>query len=582
MLNFITTNKEYQKLWKIFAKKKLLAKSKYKEAVIQAKKEDKHLAEIILADDSLADEKVLEAISKFYRLPYVLLRSKVISPRTINLLPKEISEQHNVVVFKKIRNKIYIAAITPDVRRIAEFVRKKTGFEPTAFITTKKDIKHALKKYKRNIKEDFDIILNRSIREALDAEASVENMAQFVPIIKIVNVIIEKAITSNASDIHIEPNFNNIIIRFRIDGIMRKIVELPKPILPAIAARIKILADLKIDEHMVPQDGRFQFNYNEQAIAVRVSIIPTLYGPKTALRLLEMKQRIFTLHKLGLNKNHQNIIKKEINMSQGMILVTGPTGSGKTTTLYTLLKMMNKEEVHICTIEDPIEYGIDNMNQMQIKPRSGLTFAIGLRALLRQDPNILMVGEIRDKETANIAVNAAMTGHLVLSTLHTNNAFLAPQRLAEMGLQPYLVNSVMNLIIGQRLVRKLCPYCKIRLRSSEKIVNQHKGYLPIKKIFRKLQKQKLLPPKMKIQDISFYRSRGCSRCNKTGYIGRMGIYEVLRVDDKLKKVILKDNSESAVKKYLTGNGALTMTEDGLLKVFSGQTSIDEILRVAKD
>jgi type II secretory ATPase GspE/PulE/Tfp pilus assembly ATPase PilB-like protein len=294
-----------------------------------------------------------------------------------------------------------------------------------------------------------------------------------------------------------------------------------------------------------------------------------------------MKQKMFSLPKLGLNKNHANILKDEIVVPQGMILVTGPTGSGKTTTLYTLLRMLNTEEVNICTIEDPVEYGIDNINQMQVKPQVGLTFANGLKSLLRQDPNVIMVGEIRDTETANIAVNSAMTGHLVLSTLHTNNAFSAPQRLVEIGVQPYLVNSVINIAVGQRLVRTLCKHCRIKLRSSEKLLKEFSQDLNFAGTLKKLQQLGHLPSKAKLSDIQFYRHRGCSKCNNTGYTGRVGIYEVFKVDDKLRNIILHDSSEKAVKDYLLKKDTLTMTEDGLLKVFNGQTTIDEVIRVTK-
>lgn len=575
-------NKNLNKLWHLFEAQKIISKNEFLDIVKKTEKEGVHLVDAFFKYEKLDDEKLLKIFSEYYNVDWIQLSNIVIAPRVKNLIPKEISQQHGFLPFKKVKDYLCVATSAPDNKQIAEFVKKKTGLEPVMFLSSPADIQQALTKFKKEVTDDFAGLLDKSTQDALAANVPLEKMVEFIPVIKIVNTIIEKAISSEASDIHIEPAKNKIFIRFRMDGLLYKIAELPKQILPMIVARIKIISNLKIDEHMVPQDGRFQFNFDGQDNALRVSIIPTLHGPKIALRILEMKEKMLTLQKLGLNRAHYQILKKEINIPQGMILVTGPTGSGKTTTLYSLLKMLNREDVNICTIEDPIEYGLDNINQMQVKPQAGLTFAGGLRALLRQDPNIIMVGEIRDTETAEIAVNAAMTGHLVLSTLHTNNAFIAPQRLIEIGVQPYLVNTVMNIIIGQRLVRKLCRHCRIKLRQPEKMLDDYNEFLNLDAAFAKLKKADLLPPKFDKSGLELYRPKGCPKCNFTGYKGRIGIYEVLVADEGLHQIILKDATETAIKNHLYKKGTLSMAEDGILKVLNGKTTFEEILRVTKE
>ncbi|MFH0820112.1 MAG: GspE/PulE family protein [bacterium] len=582
MISFFTKSRNHAELGEILKKEGLLTKEQFETIVRQAEKAGRHLTEIIFEDSSLPEEKTLALLCQFYDLPPVFLRKKVISPLVINLIPKEVAEQHNVIIFKKIKDVIHVAITNPENYQILEFIKKKTELEPIPHLTTPKDINVALRKYNTQIGEDLAQIIDYSVKEAAALNVSPEQAARFLPVIKMVNGIIEKALGKGASDIHVEPTLDKIIIRYRIDGMLNRVAELPKEALPLFITRIKILANLKIDEHMIPQDGRFHFKYQDQEIAIRVSIIPTLHGPKAALRLLEMQQKVFTLRKLGLNQNHYGLLKNEIKANQGMILVTGPTGSGKTTTLYTLMRMLNREDVNICTIEDPIEYSIDNINQMQVKPQVGLTFASGLRSLLRQDPNIIMVGEIRDEETASMAANSAMTGHLVLSTLHTNNAFFVVQRLYEMGIQPYLLASVINLVIGQRLVRRICSNCRGRGRFPEKIIANYQPFLKIKETITKLKKQDLLPKDIKVQEFRLLHGRGCAKCNYTGYQGRVGIYEILKIDRKMRKLILSDNSEEAIRRYAASQNILTMAEDGILKVLNGVTTFDEVLRVTKE
>ncbi|MFH0952128.1 MAG: GspE/PulE family protein [Patescibacteria group bacterium] len=419
MISFIKRGGQYAELTKILEKEKLLSKDQINDALQTAKRENRSVVEALFDSGTNSPGKLLKTIAGYYKIPAVELDKKVISPYVINLIPKEVAEKQEVIVFKKVEKVIHVAVSNPEDRQIIDFVRKKTGLEPKIYLTKPTDIELALKRYQGDIGEEFAKIIAGSTKEALALHDTAEKMAQYLPIIRMVESIIDQALNKNASDIHIEPRNDKVVVRFRIDGLLDQAVQLPKEILPSLVTRIKIMANLKIDEHRLPQDGRFKYNYKNQEMAIRVSAVPSLYGTKVVLRLLSMKERQFTLKRLGLNNLDYQTLRQEITKPHGMILVTGPTGSGKTTTLYTLLRLLNKEEVNISTIEDPIEYGIEGITQTQINPPAGLTFSSGLRSFLRQDPDVLMVGEIRDKETAEMSVNAAMTGHLLLSTLHT-------------------------------------------------------------------------------------------------------------------------------------------------------------------
>lgn len=582
MINILSSDSKNDQLWKRVNKDNVISKDAFKQAVKEAKKDDRHIIEVLADQHTDHHDKLLLAFSDIFSLPAIKLRRRTIAPYVIKLIPKEVAEQHSVVIFKKIKNDIYVAVTNPDNYQIIEFIKKKTGMSLKIFITTPTDIAHALKHYHSEISTEFSQIIKDSTEKALSVHDTAEKMAQFVPIIRIVNTIIERAIAQKASDIHFEPNSHVIHIRFRVDGLLSKIVELPKEILPALVTRLKIMSSLKIDEHRAPQDGRFTFTFNQSEIAVRISIIPTLNGSKAVLRLLDTREQQFSLVGLGFNQRDLKIVKKEIEKPHGMILVTGPTGSGKTTTLYSLLRMLNKDHVNISTIEDPIEYGLEGVNQMQINPIAGLTFSSGLRSLLRQDPNILMVGEIRDTETADMALNSAMTGHLVLSTLHTNSAFLAIQRLIEMGIQPFLATSVTNLIIGQRLVRKICIHCKSVFRSSEKATSTYDSVFDFPEIFKKFRKLNLVPQNASHTDGTYSYGRGCDKCNGTGFKGRVGIYEVMSIDPDISSEIMKNPVSENIQRLAQKRGTLTMNEDGILKVFNGQTTFEEVLRVTKE
>ncbi|PIS04929.1 MAG: hypothetical protein COT81_03870 [Candidatus Buchananbacteria bacterium CG10_big_fil_rev_8_21_14_0_10_42_9] len=572
-------NNLYYKLWKELENEGLLTKDEFKGVLKQARNERKYVTHLLLENVNYPDDVLLKVYERVFEAPKVNLHKRQISPQILNLIPKEVAEMYSVVLFKKDRNIINVATTAPENQQTIDFIKKKTGLEPFVFVTTPKDIQIALRRYKNKLADEFEQIIKSSMKEAMDVDDTEENMANFVPVIKMVDSILDRGLLNKASDVHIEPNGRKVTVRFRVDGMLQKVVELPKQLHPAILARIKLIAKLKIDEHKKPQDGRFNYRYEDRDVAMRVSVMPTMYGSKIVLRILDTTEKDFSLTKLGLNKRDYTFIKSEANKTQGMLLVTGPTGSGKTTTLYTILRLLNKEDVNICTIEDPIEYGLDGINQSQINPNGGVTFASGLRSLLRQDPNILMVGEIRDQETGEISVNSAMTGHLVLSTLHTNSAFLAPQRLIEMGVQPYLVASVVDTIIGQRLVRKICSSCRSYVRTDSKAFERYQRYFDLQKIFLKLQKLGYINADEKFENIKFGKGRGCNKCNKSGYRGRIGIYEMLRNDDHIHKMILANASADDIRSYAVEQGALTMQEDGLLKVFEGKTTLDEVIRV---
>ncbi|MDD5039950.1 MAG: GspE/PulE family protein [Patescibacteria group bacterium] len=581
MISFLSRDEKHNNLWKLLEQKHRLPKESYRQALQAAKEGNRHIAEVLFEIAEIPHDKLLETVAKYFNLPPVLLRKKIIVPYVLKLIPKEVAEQHSVIIFKKIGKDIYVALTNPDNEQTINFIKKKTGLNPKLFITSPQEIQRAVKKYREEIVTEFSKIIENAIENTLEHEEPAEKLAQNVPIIKMVDAILEHALQKKSSDIHIEPTSEDIVIRFRIDGLLNRVLTLPLEILPPLITRIKIMAQLKIDEHRVPQDGRFKYFFQDRDVAIRTSVIPTLNGPKLVLRLLDIKERDFTLARLGLNPIHSQIMKQEILKPQGMILVTGPTGSGKTTTLYALLRMLNKEEINISTIEDPIEYGIEGINQTQINPVAGLTFANGLRSLLRQDPNVLMVGEIRDSDTANISLNAALTGHLVLSTLHTNNAFQAIQRLTEMGVQPYLAATVTNAIIGQRLVRKICPFCKVRTSSTPKLIEQFSALLPLEKIFQKL-KHLGLTKTAAINEINFYRGQGCERCNNYGYLGRLGIYEILPINKQMRDLILENPTADKIYNQAMAQGILTMAEDGVLKVLEGETTFDEVLRVTKE
>lgn len=537
-----------------------------------------------LIDEGVVDENNLyETAAKIFDVPFIGLKGKEVKKETINLVPAPFAHTHHLVAFDRGKDTVSIAMLDPEDIQTIEFVQRKTGLTPKVHLTTPDDIKDALRRYHADLGEDMSI---EQLREAAGDEETgdLKKAAQELPIVNIVNSVLEHAVYEGASDIHIEPEEKDVIVRYRIDGILRPVMTLPKTVQSGIIARVKILANLKIDEHMTPQDGRFKIKVQEDKLSFRVSIIPVYDGEKIVMRLLHEGQKPLTLDQLGFLPGPKALVEEAVKKPHGVILVTGPTGSGKTTTLYSILGILNTPGVNISTIEDPIEYHVKGINQSQINPRAGFTFATGLRAFLRQDPNIIMVGEIRDSETAEIAIHAAMTGHLVLSTLHTNDAPTTLPRLVEMGVPPFLVAFTANIIMAQRLVRKICEHCRQPFKLSKGAVQELARVFDTKTIGSFFAKHNItLPQGEKTPEtITFYRGEGCRRCGQTGYKGRIGIYEVLQIDKSLVQKINERATAEEIKRYATEQGMITMLHDGLVKAKQGVTTIEEVLRVTRD
>jgi len=448
-------------------------------------------------------------------------------------------------------------------------LKKKLGEDIIVHYATEDRVKEALSSYARDATQAFEDIISENVRQAKSAKGkSVE-----LPVIKIVETIIEYAYKNKASDVHIEPEEDYSLLRFRVDGILHDIVKLPKSIHTEVGTRIKVLSNLRTDEHHAPQDGKIEYKVEDETLSLRVSIVPVTEGEKIVLRLLSEQSRKLSLADLGFRGEAMTRVERSYKKPYGMILTTGPTGSGKTTTLYSIVKLLNKREINIMTIEDPVEYDIENINQIQINPKTNLTFASGLRSIVRQDPDVILVGEIRDQETAKIAVNSAMTGHLVLSTLHTNDAATTVPRLFDMGVEAFLVASSVNVIIGQRLVRKICEHCRVSYEMSDNEVSDAKKNISEELVDKHLGKKK---------PMTAYKGKGCDICHHTGYDGRIGIFEVMEVDDDIREAIVQKKDSDAITELAVNKGMETMIEDGLEKVKSGVTTVAEVMRVTKE
>ncbi len=516
----------------------------------------------LIERDAIADEKLGLLIADFLHYPFILLSKLTIQPDVFSMIPERVARKQEVIPFEKDNETIKLAMADPTNKEIQDALARKTGLRIVPYLTTEREIDNALKVYRKDIVTTFQQLLKDSGRDLTKTDSE-------APIAKIVDTLIEFAYQDRASDIHIEPQEKNSLVRLRIDGILHDMIELPRNFHERIISRIKILSRLRTDEHLSPQDGKMRVKLAEEDLDIRVSILPVSDGEKAVLRLLASKSRQFSLADLGMSDGDLRKVTSAYNKSYGMILSTGPTGSGKTTSIYAILKILNTREKNITTIEDPVEYRIKGVNQIQVNPKADLTFASGLRSILRQDPNIVFVGEIRDKETAGIAVNAALTGHLVLSTLHTNDSATALPRLIDMDVEPFLVASTVNVIIAQRLVRKICEVCKTSqtMQLSDLIKN-----LPADIIAKHFPNN---------PQITVYHGNGCKVCHQTGYSGRVGIFEVLEVSKEIKKLITEKNDSDVILRKAIGEGMLSMLDDGLDKVARGATTVEEVLRVTK-
>ncbi|PIT93926.1 hypothetical protein COU00_01680 [Candidatus Falkowbacteria bacterium CG10_big_fil_rev_8_21_14_0_10_43_11] len=548
----------------------------------KAQAEKTHLENYLLNNKIISEQTLYAGAADYFKVPFVNLKKQLIRQDILNLIPEMAAQEHKIIAFDKDEQKIKIALLDPTNLEILEFISKKTNLEPEIYLSSPDSLDDALKQYRKDMQSEFKVI-NEGADDAKGKKKKSEEAKLELPIVKIIDTLLEQAFYENASDIHIEPTEKETAVRYRVDGILMNVMTLPKTAHAALVARIKVLANLKIDEHRLPQDGRFKIIQANNKISFRVSILPTLYGEKVVMRLLEEKPQIMSLEQIGFQPKSLEIVKKNIKKPHGMILVTGPTGSGKTTTLYTILNMLNSPKVNISTIEDPIEYSIPRVNQSQVNPKIGYTFANGLRALLRQDPNIIMVGEIRDNETAEIAIHAALTGHLVLSTLHTNDALTTLPRLLEMNVPSFLVASTTNLIIAQRLVRKICRECIQSYYLDKDEIAQLKKQINLDKIMASLQAEKIVTETEKnFEKLLFYKGKGCPECGNTGYKGRTGIYETLSITPELAKLIAKGAPESELREEAAKQGMLKMIEDGFAKAKNGITTIEEVLRVTKE
>ncbi|KKR21679.1 MAG: type II secretion system protein E [Candidatus Moranbacteria bacterium GW2011_GWA2_39_41] len=578
---------ENKQLYEFIKDSELIKLEDLELAYKEAQDSSKILGDVLLEKKLIDEVKLRELYAYILGVPFVDLSKEIIPADILQIVPEPIAKKYKIVAFEKTGSELKIAMLNPEDIQTVDFIRKKTGLKIITCLTSEDSINIILKQYAKSLKAEFgDIIEKNSSEVSGDEKEDLEKVAQGLPIIRIVDTLIKHAILQGASDVHIEPDEKEVRVRYRIDGILHDAMTLPKQVKHGIIARIKVLSNLKLDEHRVPQDGRFKIEKDDLKISFRVSILPIFDGEKIVMRLLNENSKGLTLEKMGMTGLGLEIIHRQIKKPNGMILVTGPTGSGKTTTLYTIMDILNTPEVNISTVEDPVEYRMPRVNQTQIYTKVGLTFAAGLRSLLRQDPDIIMVGEIRDQETLEMAIHAALTGHLVLSTLHTNSAAATLPRIIDMGAEAFMVASTVNVIIAQRLVRKLCQDCKKEYQMTSKeleALGESYDMTALLEVIKKNENLKdLVGKKAKWEDVKLYKSVSCEQCHGEGYKGRSGIYEVLEVDDEIEKMISQKTPTEELEKRAREKGMLTMVEDGFVKAVSGITSIEEILRVTKE
>ena len=516
-----------------------------------------------------------------------LMNVGLIPKEVLLLVPEPIARRHKVIAFGKDSNSLSLGMVDPNDLETLEAIKKKTDLIVTPFLISPDSLEHGLKQYHNSLEAEFAKIVSKQEKAGLPDSASISDklkeMAAEIPVVRVVDTLLEYAIFEKASDIHIEPQENEVIVRYRIDGMLHDVMTLPKVIQPALIARIKVISSLKIDEPRLPQDGRFKVEKDDYNISFRVSTIPVFDGEKVVLRLLDESAKAMTLEELGFIHRNYEVIIRNVKKPHGAILVTGPTGSGKSTTLYTILSLLNTKGVNIATIEDPIEYRIEGINQTQVNPKIGLTFAMGLRALLRQDPNIMMIGEIRDSETAEEAVHAALTGHVVLSTLHTNNAAGALPRLLDIGVEPYLIASTVNVVVGQRLTRQICEDCRIDYRIDGEMEASLKKDFDIPALLTIMKREKFIEPQIRsLAELTFHKGQGCDRCGHSGYRMRKGIFEVLEVSTTIQDLILKRAPTSQIEQKAVDEGMVLMWQDGFIKCLQGKTTIEEVIRVSRE
>ena len=545
----------------------IITEEQLKEALEEQKKTGERLLDILKKLGSIDEETLSKIIAKQWGYPYIDLSTVEIDKETVHHISEEIARRFEVIPFGRTEEGEIMVAISDPTNIFAiDFLRNYLN-NVKIYVASKESIIGNIEKYYSMEKTVKEAVMEMTggveveTEEEEGTELSIDearSLAETAPIIRLMNQIITEAIISRASDIHIEPQKRSVRVRYRIDGVLNDAMSLPKNIQPGLVSRVKIMANLDIAERRRPQDGRINIKFRGREIDLRISILPAIFGEKVVMRILDKERSLIPLERLGFSEDSLTIFKSLITQPYGMILITGPTGSGKSTTLYAVLRILNSPKVNILTAEDPVEYQLDGITQLQVNPKIGLTFANALRSFLRQDPDIILVGEIRDRETAQIAMEAALTGHLVFSTLHTNDSFSAPTRLIDMGIEPYLIASALIGVTAQRLVRKICNNCKTEIKPSRYMLEQ-----------------------LGIEDenITFYKGEGCPICNNTGYKGRIAVQEILKIDDNIREMILKRSSSTEIKEYAVKNGTKTLLQDALDKARKGITSLEEVLRV---
>ncbi len=546
------------------------------------------LGNVLLSEGKISESDLKRMEAFVLGIPFINLSNQKIDLEVLSLIPEAIARNYNIVAYKKSENGLEVAMLDVDDLPVIDFVKKRLGIKILPRLTDASSMKLVLVQYRKSLQVEFGNIIQKestAVSVSFDGdkektEVELKKMAEDLPVIKIVDSLIFHAILQNASDIHIEPGEKDLTIRYRIDGLLHDAMVLDKNAAPGITARIKVMASLKLDEKRLPQDGRFKKEENGERISFRVSILPTFFGEKTVIRLLKETSHGFTLEGLGFHGEALERIHNALKQRTGMVLATGPTGSGKTTTLYTMLEILNKPEVNISTVEDPVEYQMPRVNQTQVKPEIGLTFSNGLRSLLRQDPDIVMVGEIRDGETASLAINASLTGHLVLSTIHTNSAAGAVPRLIDMGAEPFLITATVKTIIAQRLVRKLMPNREKYFLSATEIKNLTK-IIDLDRMLTLLKDEKVVGAKDTWDKIPFYKPVRASEF-EDGYASRVGIHEVLTVTPTIREMVLKGSSQDELEAQAKKEGMMTMLEDGVFQAVLGMTSLEEVFRVVSE
>ncbi len=531
--------------------------------------------DILIEKGWATDKDILGAQARILNIPVIELKDKPVPSEVMSKIPEAVAKHYVLMPFALENNVLQVAMSDPLDLQVIEFLETKSGCKVKTYVAPVEEIQAAIEaNYSQSIDKDVRAALREAQTETTKIEESIKDITKIddairdAPVARIVSTMLEYAAKSRASDVHIEPGEESTRVRYRIDGVLQERLVLPTKVHDSVISRIKILSNMKIDERRIPQDGRFQIQVAEQQIDLRVSTLPTSQGEKVVMRLLRKDTTVPSFADLGLRGNGLKVFENALSKTAGIILVTGPTGSGKTTTLRTSLTKLNSIKVNISTLEDPVEYAIPGVNQVQINPAAGLTFASGLRAFLRQDPNIIMVGEIRDGETVDLAIQASLTGHLVLSTLHTNSAAGALPRMIDMGAEPFLIASSVNAIMAQRLVRQLCQKCRKAIKVDDIVEKQMRDTLG-----------DLWPKELTSQNVVMYESVGCTACSNLGYTGRIGIYEVLEINEKIGRLILERQSSDKMEAEAVAGGMLTMKQDGFVKVLEGQTTFEEILRV---